>query len=66
MSSQTLFFTERGDAERALADAAALANVRENHLRAAAAWDALADRASRSDRLRADEIRRKEERAVPE
>ena len=61
MSSQTLFFTERRDAEQKLADAATLANVRDNHLRAAAAWDVLASRAIRGDRLRAEEQRRKDE-----
>ena len=61
MTSQTLFFAQRRDAEQALADAAALANVRDNHLRAAAAWDALAARAERGDRLREADQRRKDE-----
>lgn len=64
MSSQSLFFAERGDAERRLAEAATLANVRDNHLRAAAAWDVLAARSVKGDRLRAEEQRRKEEIAA--
>jgi hypothetical protein len=44
-----------------LAEQAGLANVRENHLRAAAAWDVLAARAVRGDRLREEEQRRKAE-----
>jgi hypothetical protein len=35
--------------------------VRDNHLRAAAAWDVLASRAVRGDRLREEEQRRKAE-----
>ena len=64
MSSQSLFFAERRDAEQALADGATLANVRDNHLRAAAAWDVLASRSVKSDRMRADEQRRKDEQAT--
>lgn len=61
MSSQSLFFAERRDAEQKLAEASALANVRDNHLRAAAAWDVLASRSVKGDRLRAEEQRRKDE-----
>ena len=64
MSSQSLFFAERRDAEQKLADNATLANVRENHLRAAAAWDALANRSVKGDRLRAEEQRRRDEIAT--
>jgi hypothetical protein len=61
MSSQSLFFAERCDTERKLAEDATLTNVRENHLRAAAAWEALASRSVKGDRLRAEEQRRKDE-----
>jgi len=61
MSSQSLFFSERRDAEVKLADAATLANVRDNHLRAAAAWYVLAARSLRGDRLRVEEQKRKDE-----
>jgi len=64
LSSQSLFFSERRDAEYKLADSATLANVRENHLRAAAAWDVLAARSVRGDRLRAEEQKRKEEQGL--
>ena len=64
MSSQSLFFAERRDAEQKLADGASLANVRDNHLRAAAAWDVLASRSVKGDRLRAEEQRRKEENGL--
>ena len=64
LSSQSLFFAERREAEQKLADAATLANVRDNHLRAAAAWDVLANRSVKGDRLRAEEQRRKEEIAA--
>ena len=64
MSSQSLFFSERRDAEIKLAEAATLANVRDNHLRAAAAWDVLAARSVRGDRLREEEQKRKEEQGL--
>ncbi|HEY0629086.1 MAG TPA: hypothetical protein VGD23_07135 [Sphingomicrobium sp.] len=34
-------------------------NVKDNHLRAAEAWDVLAARSDKSDRLRAEEALRK-------
>ena len=49
MSAQHDFYTARADEARADADAATLANVKERSLRAAAAWDAMAARAHRSD-----------------
>lgn len=64
MSSQSLFFSERRDAEIELANAATLANVRDNHLRAAAAWDVLAARSVRGDRLRVEEQKRKDEQGL--
>jgi hypothetical protein len=49
-------------AEQALADAnaATLENVRQRCLRAEAAWRAMAERAERSEKMRADERARKE------
>ena len=60
-SNQSTFYLARADEERTKADAASLANVRDNHLRAAAAWDMLAARSVKSDRLREEEDRRKAE-----
>ena len=42
MSSQSDFYVARAEHERAAAAKADLVNVRDNHLRAAAAWDVLA------------------------
>lgn len=49
-------------AEQALADAnaATLENVRQRCLRAEAAWRAMADKAERSEKMRADELARKQ------
>ena len=66
MSNQSDFYLARAAFERAAADQASLANVRDNHLRAAAAWDVLAARSLKSDRLRVEEERRKAElKAMP-
>ena len=59
MSQQSEFLLARANEERVKAEASTLANVRDGHLRAAAAWDALANRSVRSDRLREEEERRK-------
>ena len=61
MSANTEFLLGRAAMERDLADAAKLTNVKESHLRAAAAWDRLAQRSQTSDRLRAEEEKRKAE-----
>ena len=61
MSQQSTFYLTRAAEERAKAAASTLANVREGHLRAAAAWDALASRSVKADRMREDEERRKAE-----
>lgn len=61
MSQQSTFYLTRAAEERGKADASTLANVREGHLRAAAAWDALASRSVKADRMREDEERRKAE-----
>jgi hypothetical protein len=66
MSNQSDFYIARAEHERAAAAQASLANVRDNHLRAAAAWDVLAARSLKSDRLRVEEERRKAEiKAMP-
>jgi hypothetical protein len=54
MSQQLDFYLARAAESRADADAATLDNVRDRCLRAAAAWDDMAARAARSDRLRAE------------
>ena len=61
MSHQSEFYLARASEERVKADAANLANVRDGHLRAAAAWDALASRSVKADRMREEEERRKAE-----
>ena len=53
MSVQTDFYRARAEEARADAGAASLDNVRERCLRAAAAWDNMAERASRTQRMRA-------------
>ena len=61
MSHQSEFYLARASEERVKANAANLNNVREGHLRAAAAWDALASRSVKADRMREEEERRKAE-----
>ena len=58
-SNTTLFYHAQADAARARSDEATLQNVKDNQLRAAAAWDALAARAGKADQLRAEEASRK-------
>ena len=53
MSIQHDFYVARAAEARADAEAATLDNVRDRCLRAAAAWDAMAARAHRSDVFRA-------------
>jgi hypothetical protein len=53
MSSQHDFYTARAVEAHADAEAATLDNVRDRCLRAAAAWEAMAARAHRSDVFRA-------------
>lgn len=62
MSSQTDFLLSRVSEAKAAAASANLANVRDNHLRAAAAWEALATRAVKGEEIRAEEAIRKAER----
>ena len=54
MSQQLDFYNARAAEARADADAATLDNVRNRCLRAAAAWDNMAARAARSDKMRAE------------
>lgn len=48
----SIFFTEQADACRTAADAATLSNVREQCLRAEAAWQGMAARSLRSEAAR--------------
>lgn len=61
MSTSMDFYTARAAEARADADAAELANVRDRCLRAAAAWDVMASRAARTDRMREEAEARKAE-----
>lgn len=58
-SHQTEFYQSQADEARAKSDAATLQNVKDNQLRAAAAWDVLAARSRKADLMRAAEARRK-------
>lgn len=60
MSSHHEQFVTRAEEARAEADAATLVNVRDRCLRAAAAWEAMAARARRTDVLRAKQQAEKE------
>ena len=53
-------YLKRADQALAEANATTLGNVRERCLRAEAAWRAMAARAERSAKMRADELARKE------
>jgi len=64
-SSNVRFFRARADQARAEGDAATLDHVRERCRRSEAAWSALADKAIRFERLRAEEEQRKAERDLP-
>lgn len=59
MSTNADFYRARAAEARRDAEASALANVRDRCLRAAAAWEVMADRAIRTDRLRAEQESRK-------
>jgi len=59
MSTHHDFYAARAADARRDAEAASLANVRERCLRAAAAWEEMADRSARTDRLRAETEARK-------
>ena len=55
------FFLARAAQARAEGEEATLTHVRERCQRSEAAWQALADKAKRSERLREEEARRKSE-----
>lgn len=54
MSNDAAFFRQQASTQRDAASDATLSNVRERCERAAASWDAMALRAERTDKLRAD------------
>ena len=58
-SNATLFYRAQARAARTRSSEASLQNVKDNYLRAAEAWDVLAARSDKSDRLRAEEAIRK-------
>lgn len=60
-SSSLEFFLARAAQAAAEADAATLDHVRERCRRSEAAWMALADKAKRSEKLRAEDAQRKQE-----
>ncbi|PWG02899.1 hypothetical protein [Sphingosinicella humi] len=64
MSQQLDFYLARAAEARTDADAATLDNVRDRCLRAAAAWDNMAARAARSERMRAEAEAKKAEMAA--
>ena len=67
MSTQSSFYLARAAEERDKATGSNLDNVRDGHLRAASAWDALANRSLKADRMRAEEeLRRSEVRSADE
>ena len=64
MSSQQDFYEARAVDARNEAEKATLDNVRDRHLRAASAWDAMAARAERGDTFRAKQAAEKEAAAL--
>ena len=60
-SSNLQFFLARAEQARAEAEAATLDHVRERCQRSQAAWNALADRAERNEKMREAEAQRKAE-----
>lgn len=65
-NSNLEFFLARAEQARVEGDAATLEHVRERCRRSEAAWQALADRAERSERMREEEARRKAEQQARE
>ena len=59
--SNLSFFLARAEQARAEGDAATLDHVRERCRRSQAAWQALADKAARSEKMREAEAKRKAE-----
>lgn len=64
MATHYEFYHGRAEEARRDADAAKLVNVRERCLRAAAAWDAMASRAARTERGRSEAEARRAEAAI--
>jgi hypothetical protein len=64
MSTHHEFYLERASAARREAGEATLDNVRDRCLRAAAAWDEMASRAARTERMRAETEARKASEAL--
>ena len=60
-NSNLEFFLARAAQARAEGEAATLTHVKERCQRSEAAWQALADKAQRSERLRQEDARRKSE-----
>ena len=58
-SSNRQFFLARAEQARAEGDAATLEHVRERCRRSEAAWTAFAEKAERSEQMRAEEQKRK-------
>ena len=65
MSTNEQFYRTRAAEARADAEAARLDNVRDRCLRSAEAWESMADRASRTERLRLETEARKAAEAMP-
>lgn len=63
-SSNLEFFRARAAEAHADGEAATLDHVRERCRRSEAAWEALAAKAERSERLRAEEVRRRAEASL--
>jgi hypothetical protein len=59
MSAQSDFYEARAHDARSDADAATLDNVRDRCLRSAAAWEGMAVRAARTDRMRIRQLAEK-------
>ncbi|HYI49585.1 MAG TPA: hypothetical protein VEX35_14095 [Allosphingosinicella sp.] len=63
MSATQKFYSDRAAQARRDAEAAGLDNVRDRHLRAAAAWDVMAARLLRTEKMRAEtDVRKAAER----
>jgi hypothetical protein len=65
-SSNVQFFLARVEQARAEGDEATLDQVRERCRRSEAAWQALANKAERSEKLKAEEAARKAEENLPD
>ncbi|GAA4822421.1 hypothetical protein GCM10023232_19870 [Sphingosinicella ginsenosidimutans] len=59
MATNEEFYRARAEEARAEAEAASLDNVRDRCMRSAIAWQVMADRAGRGERLRAEEQAKK-------